>query len=543
MSTTILCTVATVAFIIYAGVRLLLRRVYSVLHNIPGPPRKSFVSGNLTQHFNPDDWEFQEDLEQNYGQVVKVNGLLGDPQLLVFDPAALNSILVKDFAKYEEIDYFMSLNTLLFGDGIFSSAGNAHRRYRRIMLPAFSKANLRKMVPFCYEVAEKMRELVGSRVVHAPQTVAIDLNSILTRGALELIGRIGIGPSANLSTRWWPEKSRPTDTFTDLHCSPTVFRLALVIPFLPLIRMIVPFPAFLRFTIDVVPSAVLRETRDIVDCMWDTAAGFVRGRKATLKDGTPDADDTGKDIMSILMKSNTRAHSAAAHLTDEELIAATSMLFFAATDTTSSALDRIVHTLAMHLDVQEMLRKEVLAAPEHMDYEGLMGLPYLDAVVREVLRLHPPASPVMYREALVDAVLPLSTPLTGVDGTVMHSVNAPKGTTILIGIAAANHSTQIWGGDARDFNPARWLKADTHAVSANTCGVYANTLTFLGGPKSCIGVNLALLEIKVVVCVLLRAFRFAQPDARVKWRMTGIIPSPYVDGQRRLPILVERLKA
>ena len=63
------------------------------------------------------------------------------------------------------------------------------------------------------------------------------------------------------------------------------------------------------------------------------------------------------------------------------------MLFFAATDTTSSALDRIVHTLAMHLDVQEMLRKEVVAAPEHLDYEGLMGLPYLDAVVREVLRL------------------------------------------------------------------------------------------------------------------------------------------------------------
>ncbi|KAJ7201862.1 cytochrome P450 [Mycena pura] len=536
MSTTILCTVATVAFIIYAGVRLLLRRVYSVLHNIPGPPRKSFISGNLTQHFNPDDWEFQEDLEQNYGQVVQVNGLLGDPQLLVFDPAALNSILVKDFSKYEEMDYFTCMNTLLFGDGIFSSAGDAHRRYRRIMLPAFSKANLRKMVPFCYEVAEKMRELVGSRVVHAPQTVAIDLHSILTRGALELIGRIGIGQSLDPLVAG----EEPTDRYVQSLKAlvPTVFKLALVIPFLPLIRMI-PFPAFLRFTIDVIPSAVLRETRDIVDSMWDTTAGFVRGRKATLND----ADDTGKDIMSILMKSNTRAQSAAAHLTDEELIAATSMLFFAATDTTSSALDRIVHTLAMHPDVQEMLREEVVAAPEHLDYEGLMGLPYLDAVVREVLRLHPPVTPVMYREALVDAVLPLSTPLTGVDGTVMHSVNVPKGTTIFIGIAAANHSTQIWGADARDFNPARWLKADAHAVSANTCGVYANTLTFLGGPRSCVGVNLALLEIKVVVCVLLRAFRFAQPDARVKWRMTGVIPSPYVDGQRRLPILVERVKA
>lgn len=64
---------------------------------------------------------------------------------------------------------------------------------------------------------------------------------------------------------------------------------------------------------------------------------------------------------------------------------------FAATDTTSNATARILHLLATHPEVQEKLRKEVLGArAEHGDlmYSELVALPFLDAVVRETLRLY-----------------------------------------------------------------------------------------------------------------------------------------------------------
>lgn len=72
-----------------------------------------------------------------------------------------------------------------------------------------------------------------------------------------------------------------------------------------------------------------------------------------------------------------------------------SLFIFAGHDTTTNALSRIMYQLSNHLDVQEQLSHEVIAARrEHgdLDYDKLMALPYLDAVCRETLRLFPPVS-------------------------------------------------------------------------------------------------------------------------------------------------------
>jgi cytochrome P450 len=63
------------------------------------------------------------------------------------------------------------------------------------------------------------------------------------------------------------------------------------------------------------------------------------------------------------------------------------MIIFAATDTTSSSMNRMFHVLAEHPEVQEKLRAEIMATPELLDHDSLVALPYLDGVVREILRL------------------------------------------------------------------------------------------------------------------------------------------------------------
>ena len=74
------------------------------------------------------------------------------------------------------------------------------------------------------------------------------------------------------------------------------------------------------------------------------------------------------------------------------LISASSSSTFilAGMDTTSNATARLLHLLAAHSDVQNKLREEILEAQagEAMSYEQIMGLPYLDAVCRETLRLY-----------------------------------------------------------------------------------------------------------------------------------------------------------
>ena len=67
-------------------------------------------------------------------------------------------------------------------------------------------------------------------------------------------------------------------------------------------------------------------------------------------------------------------------------------LTFAGMDTTSNALARIINLLSTHQDVQSKLRKEIVDARSchgnlDLDYDDLHALPYLDAIIRETLRL------------------------------------------------------------------------------------------------------------------------------------------------------------
>ncbi|KAJ7438809.1 cytochrome P450, partial [Mycena galericulata] len=425
---------------------------------------------------------------------------------------------------------FFSLNSLLFGGkGIFSTIGDEHRKFRKTMMPAFSTANLRGMVPLFYEVAERVRDgLIGPHLFDGPQT--LEFNSILCRASLELIGRTGIGYSFDPMLPGQEQTDQYAQSLSALF--PAVSKLVLWIPILPFILKI-PFPAFLRSMLSIIPSPALRRLRDLVDFTNATAAQLVRERKAAMENGQLEVKENGKDVMSLLIKSNILAEGEM-HLTNDELVACTSMILSAATDTTSAALNRMFH-LSLYPEVQEKLCAEILAAPVHLDHDTVVALPYLDAVVREILRLHPPAAPGMFREAVADAVLPLFTPITGTDGNVMSSINQSP--------PAANHNKAIWGEDALEFRPDQWTDGKAESVTCKMCGIYGNTMTFLGGGRSCIGFKFAQLEMKILACVLLRSFKFSNPDPRIKWRLTDIVPSPAIDNEPQLPIVVERLQA
>lgn len=72
-----------------------------------------------------------------------------------------------------------------------------------------------------------------------------------------------------------------------------------------------------------------------------------------------------------------------------------------------------------------------------------------------------------------DAILPLSTPITGIDGAIITQVIVPAGTIVHIGIKAANRNPAVWGTDANEWNPDRWLAPLPRTVTdAQIPGVY-----------------------------------------------------------------------
>jgi len=143
-------------------------------------------------------------------------------------------------------------------------------------------------------------------------------------------------------------------------------------------------------------------------------------------------------------------------------------------------------------------------------------------------------------------VLPLSTPIIGLDGKEMHEIPVPNNTDIIVAIRAANCNPQIWGADSYEWKPERWLESLPEAVSdAHIPGVYSNLMTFLGGGRSCIGFKFSQLEMKVVLSLLIESFKFSPSNKEIVWYMAGIA-SPAVPGSKssgsQLPLIVELAK-
>jgi cytochrome P450 len=524
--------------------------VKSALDNIPGPPAKSLWKGAFPQVFNPNAWDFHKEIAEKYGSVIKIKALLGENQLYVFDPKAMHHIVVKDQYVYEESSAFIESNKLFFGPGLLGTLGEQHRKQRKMLNPVFSIAHMREMVPTFYGVTYKLRDALAKKVKNGPQE--IDLLSWMTRTALELIGQSGLGYSFDPLTE--DGVAHPYSASTKQFV-PISFKFVFPRTYILSTLVKIGSPRFQRWVIGLLPWKTLHQLRDIVDILHNTSVEIFESKKRALAEGDEAVAaqiGQGKDILSILMKANMDA-SEGDSLSETELLGQMSTLTFAAMDTTSSALSRILFLLSTRPDVQDKLRQEIVEArKQHGDlvYDDLVALPYLDAVCRETLRLYPPVSTVI-RTTRQDTVLPLSTPIKGLDGREMHEIPIPNNTNVIVGIMASNRNPEIWGPDSYEWKPERWMNPLPGSVpGAHLPGIYSHLMTFLGGGRACIGFKFSQLEMKVVLLLLVESFRFSLPkDKEIVWQMTGIA-SPTVKSSSKdrtgtpksqLPLVVERV--
>ncbi|KAF9057839.1 cytochrome P450 [Panaeolus papilionaceus] len=511
---------------------------HSSLAKIRGPPSESFVFGSLKSLFHRKGWDYHRMIAENYPGVAKIHGFLGAKALFVNDPLALHHILVKDQHIYEETDAFIASNRMTFGEGIFTTIGDPHRRQRKLLNPVFSIAHMRNMVLIFYDVSHKLRTTLLKMTKDGPKEV--DVMEWMTRTALELIGQSGLGYTFDTLVegsqphRYGIASKQLVPLSTESAAISTV-----LIPYLSKIGT----RRFQRFIVDNFPSTIVRKTRDVIDILHNTSVEIFESKKKALRDGDEALAEQigrGKDIISVLMKANMEA-AEEDRLSEEELLGQITSLTFAATDTTSTALARTLHLLSQHKEAQDHLRQELKEAKKgnsgkDLSYDTLVSLPYLDAVCRETLRLYPPV-PTIIRTAREDITLPLSTPIKGVDGQMVAEIAVPKNTDMHVSILYSNRNQKIWGADAYEWKPERWLSPlPESVVNARIPGVYSHLLTFIGGGRSCIGFKFSQLEMKVVLALLIDCLEFSEGKKDIIWQMTGIA-TPNVDPDSTTPTM------
>ncbi|KAI0628761.1 cytochrome P450 [Trametes polyzona] len=534
------------AFVLYVVWRILRAvRAKSPWDNVPGPQPVSFLRGNVDQLLGPDRGAFRDAFARQYGRLFRVYGPMKTNWIYTFDPRAMHSIFIKDTDVFGMNTSLMLTNMITLGPGLFSSIGHQHQRQRKLLNPLFSAKHLRDMTPIFNAIIGRLEEAVSSRVKSGAQE--IDILGWMGRAALELIGQGGLGYSFDPLTKdaadefgealisYFPAIS-PTDTFR---------------PLFPLMSRI-GTPSFRRRVAEMIPYAPIRRMIEVTDTMHESSTKIYNEKKALLEAGNQEMKHQvgeGKDIIGVLMRANMEA-AEEDRLPAEEVVAQISTMVLAAMDTTSNALSRTLELLAEHTDVQQTLREEILRARDDgtgklkdLDYDEVMGLPYLDAVCRESLRLSPPV-PITLRQVIKDGVLPLSAPIRGLDGTLIESLPVKKGMWVVADLKMSNCNKELWGEDADEWKPERWLKPlPTALEDARIPGVYSHLMTFLGGGRGCIGFKFSQLEMKVVLVTLLSTMKFEPSEKTVIWN-PALVSYPSVEqgwGKAELPLKVSLL--
>ncbi|CAE6515556.1 unnamed protein product [Rhizoctonia solani] len=228
---------------------------------------------------------------------------------------------------------------------------------------------------------------------------------------------------------------------------------------------------------------------------------------AKLKRGPRDDVVDGKRNIDILDKLLEVRDEDGDPLTVDELYAEALLLLVAGSDTTSNTISSLCYHLAIHPEVQQRLQAELdqhipydpskelktkrgLMIPPYesvAEYDGVKNLPYLNACVKEALRIHPP----------IATGLPRVVP-PGKSVTVAGQTFKP-GSVISVPSYSTNRSS-VWGNDAEEFRPERWLEDDSSSLNKYF-------VPFSVGPRSCIGRNLAHMEVMLVAATLIRRYQ------------------------------------
>jgi retinoid hydroxylase len=193
------------------------------------------------------------------------------------------------------------------------------------------------------------------------------------------------------------------------------------------------------------------------------------------------------DVLGLLMQAHDEEGRA---LTDAQLIAQAKILLFAGYETTAAALTWMVAEVLQHDEVRAALAEELVtrgvAAPITLD--DLRGKPYLDAVVKETLRLH--LHPVVSMRGVKETFT-------------YHGYQIPAGWLLMI-VPIVTHRMADYFAEPDRFDPTRFLPPREEDKAHR----YA-WIAFGGGSRLCLGLAIAQLEMKAALIRLLERFDLA----------------------------------
>ncbi|HEY8583853.1 MAG TPA: cytochrome P450 [Capillimicrobium sp.] len=382
---------------------------------------------------------------QRYGPVFTMRILHG-PVVWMIGPAANHFVTVSHANCFHWREgHFGDLIPFL-GDGLLTIDGDFHRRSRRIMLPAFHRERIARSL-------DTMAPEIEAAVSPWRDGEHVDLYAWTRDLALRVAMRalFGLDPDGRLA--------RETDAATQ-------FEVALGFHAADYLLQMLRGPR--------TPYARMLSAKERLDrLVYDEIS---RRRRS---------GERGEDILSMLLDASDEDGTT---LSDQHVRDEVTTLLFAGHDTTTSTVAFLFHELARNPHELGLLvaERDAVLGDRDPTFADLMGggLPRLDLVLDETLRLYPAA---------------WVGPRRSVQAFEFEGVRVPAGIPVNYSSWASHHLPDVWG-DPEAFRPDRFAP-DARAQLPK--GAY---VPFGGGSRTCIGMRFGQLEIKAIVARILRDF-------------------------------------
>lgn len=513
---------------------------------VPGFPLWGHVYTLVTEECGSPQRAWHRD----HGPIVRYFLPLGAERLSIAGDDALKRVLLRNPYNYPKPLRVREWMGRVLGNGVLLAEGAEHVHQRKVLAPAFSPSSIRALMPVFWEKALLMCNYWEEEIQDSGAPVTggkhkgskskpIEVQNWMNRCTLDIIGKAMFG--TDIDSLRQPEN--PLRQAYRL-----VFSFDMTSRILHVVNAFIPSSRYL-------PSKMNRDIEKSRDIILDKATEIIRSKyedadEDSEKHGSEGgAEDQGyargirqkaKDTISLIARASRKLESEGEPGLSFETTRDQIMTFLGAGhDTTAASVSWTLHILSKHQDVQARLRDEIrqripalfdrsndgasdedalvrrTAALASMDPDQL---PYLQNVCRESLRYLPPI-PLTVRQS--------------VEADTFSGYHIPGGTPVYIFPSVVNRLPAYWGATADQFDPDRWDQPVSKRAATSTEGAAEvaatapppNTrsvsngsssgfMTFLQGPRGCIGRKFAETEIKVLLCVLLSTFEFSRDETR-----------------------------
>ncbi|KAG6872955.1 hypothetical protein C0995_004839 [Termitomyces sp. Mi166 len=473
----------------------------SPLRSIPGPPLGHPIFGQSLVIVRSESGIPQREWVKQYGSVVRIMGPVGIERLIFMKPDALHHILVKHWLEYPRPSFLRHILGLVTGYGLLTVTGDEHRQMRKAINPAFSIPNLMAQTDMFYDSIDGLVKIIHCAIAkekNSEDGKVLLMYEWMSKVTLDIICQTAFGYKADSLHDPHNELAEAYEQLLDLQSGPNLAKIAIIMSLPGAAKVVGSKWAYdhrhwftkIKFVIAFNEGAV----SDLIDSMYRIKRVSSDILRQKMEDSVVVVSDieAKRDIMSLLVRSRKaelNKDKTVYAMSDRAMIDQVLTFLGAGHETTATGLSWVqtLWLLANDQESQKRLRQEVasvFADNPRPDYRSLKDLQWLDCVIlsrvtsMESLRLLPP--------------VPLTVRATTKDDYV-DGILVPKGTLLTIPIRIVNTWKVIWGEDAEEFNPKRWIKLpkDYHPVFS--------MLSFLAGPHACIGKTMAIIEMKTVL--------------------------------------------